>query len=98
MANKKESLKSISKNEAKVMLLVIGMQNDKYRPACTFLPKDAENKAIVTAPELLLHVNRCIDVARAREWKVVFALDLHHPRHVSFQKHAPHCVLQTWGS
>jgi nicotinamidase-related amidase len=78
------------------MLLVVGMQNDKYRPAVLSLDRQAD--PIVVTPHLLGKVNECIEAARARKWQVVFALDLHHPKHVAFQTQTPHCVLQTWGS
>ena len=82
---------------ADTMLLVVGMQNDKYRPA--MIRPSSESCSIVAVPHLLQKVNECIRTARARDWQVVFALDLHHPQHISFdEQHPPHCVLQTWGS
>ena len=66
------------------LLLVVGMQNDK------FIHSSDNN--------LLERVNRSIRAAMTRGWLVVFALDLHHPHHVSFQPDGHHCVLQTWGA
>jgi nicotinamidase-related amidase len=68
------------------LLLVVGMQNDK----CSRLHAQL--------PHLVPRINACIREASARGWKLVFALDLHHPQHVSFQKASPHCVLQTYGA
>ena len=85
-----------------VLLLVVGMQNDKYRPVValpneTCLSQESIHQ-IITSTHLLTKVNECITAARERAWKVVFALDLHHPKHASFQTRPPHCVMQTWGA
>ena len=81
------------------VLLVVGMQNDKYRPASLRCSSETQHiTACIHAPLLLARVNACIEAARERGWKVVFAMDLHHPQHVTFAKVSPHCVLQTWGS
>ena len=85
------------------VLLVVGMQNDKYRPT-SLRASDSACDHITFVPHLLAQVNHCIRTARSRGWSVIFALDLHHPQHVSFQKSGgcnsrpPHCVLQSWGS
>jgi nicotinamidase-related amidase len=75
------------------------MQNDKYRPVGA-LPNETSlsSHPIITSTHLLTKVNECITAARERSWKVVFALDVHHPKHVSFQTQRPHCVMQTWGA
>lgn len=65
------------------VLLVVGMQNDKCSRCSTVL---------------VPRVNACIRAAQTRGWRVVFALDLHHPRHISFQTETPHCILQTLGA
>jgi nicotinamidase-related amidase len=78
------------------VLLVVGMQNDKLRSARPSL--DAALQDVVVSPDLPARVNGCIRAARQRGWKVVFALDLHHPRHASFAATGAHCVLQTWGA
>jgi len=69
------------------VLLVVGMQNDKYSARVAY-----------TCETSLARVNNCIQAARDREWQVIFALDLHHPQHISFQTQHPHCVLRSWGS
>ena len=69
------------------VLLVVGMQNDKYH-----------TRAEYTCTTTLSNINKCIQAARKMNWQVVFALDLHHPQHMSFQKQIQHCVLRSWGS
>ena len=75
------------KKKMAAVLLVVGMQNDKYGA-----------RAAYTCNTSLARVNDCILAARQREWQVVFALDLHHPQHMSFQTQPAHCVLRSWGS
>lgn len=72
------------------VLLVMGLQNDTVK----FL-KD-EKKQILKSFE------DCITHASNLNWLVVYAIELHHAKHSSFENQGgllpAHCVLGTWGA
>ncbi len=81
------------------VLVVFGMQNDKFT-SLEDLKLEVVN--LKGYDGIIGRVNKCIDYAQSNGWKVVYALDIHHPRHSSFEEQGGvnkrHCVLATWGS
>jgi len=81
--------------QQQITLLVIGMQNDKYTASSAML---SMGKGRI----LTCNVNKCIETAIQNQWNIVYALDLHHPKHSSFEDYGglykPHCILATMGS
>jgi nicotinamidase-related amidase len=79
-------------------LLVVGMQNDKAMMMNRYLIKE-NRKPTAGDTQFVKAVNMCIDLACERGWLIIYAKDLHHPRHCSFQDvESRHCVLGSWGS
>jgi nicotinamidase-related amidase len=82
--------------KSKIMILVVGMQRDKMNammlPYYEKIAADETEAAVgggrtAMPPNLLENVNSCIELGLSNErsnWKVVHALDLHHPKHCSF--------------
>ena len=78
-------------------LLGVGMQNDKALMMNRDLIKE-NKRPIACDVQFVKAVNMCIDVANERGWLIIYAKDLHHPLHCSFQRVEKHCVLGSWGS
>jgi nicotinamidase-related amidase len=78
-------------------LLVVGMQNDKAMMMNHSLVKE-NKRPIACDTQFVNAVNMCIDAANERGWLIIYAKDLHHCRHCSFQHVESHCVLGSWGS
>ena len=81
------------------VLVVFGMQNDKF----TLLQDRKVSVVNLRGYDGIIgKVNKCIDYAKNNDWKVVYALDIHHAMHCSFEKQGGdskhHCILATWGS
>ena len=95
-----------NKHTAARLLLVVGMQNDKLSAMAwggeeASLRRDGAVPATPAANQFRAEVNSCIAFAAASGWKIAYVLDVHHPKHSSFQGHGgamrQHCVLSTWG-
>jgi nicotinamidase-related amidase len=80
-------------------LLVVGMQNDKAAMMNRLSAgEDKKHAVAVCDARFVKSVNMCIDAASAMGWLIIYAKDLHHQRHCSFQDVERHCVLGSWGS
>ena len=89
-----------------IMLLVVGMQNDKLR-AMAYGGEEESLRRVLTVPTpsgvdaFRSEVNRSIEFAAASRWRITYVMDLHHPMHFSFESNGgalhPHCVLSTLG-
>jgi len=72
-----------------ISLLVVGMQVDKV---------GAMRLSSAHQQQLVRAVNSCVEMVAQRGGKIIYALDLHHPKHSSFVNGEKHCVLGTLGA